>query len=70
MGIVIEGVVALAVLYALYFVAKEGFISTLVAIIGAVIFFVLLPVMIKALVMMIVWIYFVTNAIFFQPKEA
>ena len=70
MGIIIEGLISWAVLYALYFAAREGLISILVAIVGAVIFFGIIPVTIKALVMMITVVYFVTRSLFSQPQEA
>jgi uncharacterized membrane protein len=70
MSIILEGLIAWAVLYALYFAAKEGLISTLTAIIGAVIFFAIIPVTVKALVMMITFVYFVTRSLFSQPQQA
>lgn len=68
--IILEGLISWAVLYALYFAAKEGLISNLVAIVGTVIFFVIFPVAIKALVVMITVVYFVTRSLFSQPQEA
>ncbi|MFH0709371.1 MAG: hypothetical protein V2A75_04105 [Pseudomonadota bacterium] len=68
--IILEGLISWVVLYALYFAAKEGLISILVAIVGAVIFFAIIPVTIKALVMMITVVYFVTRSLFSQPQEA
>jgi uncharacterized membrane protein len=68
--IILEGLISWAVLYALYFAAKEGLISILAAIVGAVVFFAIIPVMIKVLVMMITVVYFVTRSLFSQPQEA
>lgn len=68
--IILEGLISWAVLYALFLAAKEGLISTLVAIVGTVIFFVIFPVAIKALVVMITVVYFVTRSLFSQPQEA
>lgn len=68
--IILEGLISWVALYALFFAAKEGLISTLVAIVGTVIFFVIFPVAIKALVVMITVVYFVTRSLFFQPQEA